>query len=52
MRESDIRLPVAEENRRWNICGRTVPEDKIVFLLQVLLKYICLDIAYFVLMGR
>ena len=39
MRECDIHLPVARENRRWNICGRTVPKDEIVFLFQVTLIY-------------
>ena len=38
--ESDIRVQAVEENRRWNICGRFVPKDEIVFFFQVALIYI------------
>jgi len=38
--ESDIRVQAVEENRRWNICGRFIPKDEIVFFFQVALIYI------------
>ena len=38
--ESDIRVQAVEENRRWNICGRFIPRDEIVFFFQVALIYI------------
>ena len=38
--KSDIRVQAVEENRRWNICGRFVPKDEIVFFFQVALIYI------------
>ena len=38
--ESDICVQAVEENRRWNICGRFIPKDEIVFFIQVALIYI------------